>query len=133
MRAHRRPSKVIANNGPLAVAARGGEILEAVTPTIDARAFKPWSRKQPAYLKWLRESLTDTRCQCPDGRCRRQGEQMHHELRGAHKDDRAVLWLSRYCHHDVRHNHGCHEAYATGCRAVAADNWLSFLDSLEAA
>lgn len=128
----RRPSKILPNNSAIAVAARDGEVLDThVEPPQSLLGFRPWNREQPAYVKWLREMLQDSTCQCSDTTCHRPGEQMHHEKRGADKDDRTIVWLSRHCHHDIRHHHGCPPEFVLGCRAAAGENWLSYGDALE--
>ncbi len=145
----KRTSKILPNNTALARAARAGEVVKVLTPWEDQRKFKPWSRKQPKYERWFRSVMIGERCQCPDPTCTRQGVEVHHELRGANKDDRAIVWMSMHCHHDVRHAEtGCDpgdgppdrrpygeawtpEQYRAGCSAVAGSNWLLYLDAME--
>lgn len=135
-RKHKRLTKILPNNSALAVAARGGEVLEQqIGPSQALREFEPWSRSQPAYLAWFRTTFETDRCQCPDPTCRRPGEQAHHELFGCDKDDRTLVWLSLHCH-AIRHSEQGIKGipgpwYATHCRAVAGDNWRSYCDSLE--
>ncbi|MCZ6870521.1 MAG: hypothetical protein O7G84_13545 [Gammaproteobacteria bacterium] len=135
-RKQRRLTKILPNNSPLAVAARGGEVLDRqVGPSQAMREFEPWSRDQPAYMAWFRKEFETDRCQCPDLGCGLQGEQAHHEEFGCDKDDRTLVWMSLRCHairHSERGIGGISGAwYATHCRAVAGDNWRSYCDSLE--
>lgn len=135
-RRHKRLTKIMPNNSPLAVAARGGEVLsEAAGPPQALREFEPWSTDQPAYLTWFRKEFETDICQCPDPMCGLQGEQAHHELFGCDKDDRTLVWMSLHCH-AIRHSEsgvgGISRAwYAISCRATAGDNWRSYCDSLE--
>ena len=125
--------------------ARAGEVVKVLTPWEDQRKFKPWSRKQPKYERWFRLVMIGERCQCPDPTCTREGLEVHHELRGANKDDRAIVWMSMHCHHAVRHGERgfeypsgagegvswTAEQYRAGCLAVAGSKWLLFLVALE--
>ncbi len=124
----RRSSKIVPNNGPLAVAARGGEVIEKAEVPQPLDGFEPWNSSQPAYDKWFRKRMKGQPCQCG---CHRIGSQVHHEDRGAHKDDRTIVWLSRRCHHDVRHHHSCSEWFVLLCRALAGENWRDYGDALE--
>lgn len=129
---HRRPSKIVPNNGPLAVAARGGHVLESmVGPPQQLPAFKPWERSQPAYVAWFRKTMAGEPCQCEGLGCAGLGQERHHESRGANKDDRTLVWLSSHCHHSVRHHKECTEDMITTCRAAAGENWLSYCNALE--
>ena len=137
-RREKRLSKILPNNSALAMAARGGIVLnEAAEPPQPVREFEPWNRDQPKYMDWFRQTFGTDRCQCPDPSCRRQGEQAHHELFGCDKDDRTLVWLSLNCH-ALRHAESgtidgsiAGPEYATHCRAVCGDNWRSYCDSLE--
>lgn len=128
-------SKILPNNTPLAVAARGNKVVQMHPPKQKRSDFQPWSRQQPKYKKWLKGKMHGQHCQCPDPSCWRGGAQIHHELRGAHKDDRAICWLSLHCHLTIRHPQvdegkpvGDWSAaqYKAGLRAVAAENWLEY-------
>lgn len=133
MRTQKRLRKIVPNNSPMAVAARGGVVLENdVGPPQILREFEPWNTDQPKYLAWFRKTFETDRCQCPDPYCRRRGEQPHHELFGCDKDDRTLVWLSLRCH-AIRHSEKGIDGiegdwYATHCRAVAGDNWRSYED-----
>lgn len=124
-----RPTKILPNNSPLAVAARGGEVIEAEAPPQPMKGFEPWSRDQSRYESWFRRTMAGAYCQC-SARCFRRGEQVHHEEYGADKDGRTLVWLSRHCHHEVRHHHSCPEEVVLNCRASAGDNWRAYESTL---
>ena len=120
---YQRPSKVLP---------RGGVDHEDVGPPERVKEFCPWSRKQPAYVAWFKKRFAGERCQCG---CGRPGEERHHEKRGAHKDDRTLVWLSSKCHNPThqgsRHHKDCPPELVLECRAAAGENWLDYCSALE--
>ena len=84
-------------------------------------------RHHPKYVAAFRVKMRGERCQCPEQRaCLRYGAEVHHELRGIHKDDRTIVWLSKHCHDERGAAGGI--AMADAMLAQAFRNFMAYLD-----
>lgn len=136
------PTFVAVTDEGLAVTPRELTVSNPDGPPIDTGAIHRASvaalysgPHNPRYVAAFRAKMAGERCQCP-GSCLGPGEQVHHEPGGIAKDDRSIVWLSRYCHHDIRElNLGwpgggyAPVQFRAALRAAAADSWLAYLDS----